>query len=41
MLISNPLKKLYLNAYEKSYLHEGVIMYFFTFQYGVLKFSAL
>jgi hypothetical protein len=42
MPISNPLKKLYKNAYEKSYLHESVrIMYFFTVYYCVQKFSAL
>ncbi len=30
------------NAYEKSYLYESVgIVYFFTFQYCVQKFSAL
>jgi hypothetical protein len=36
------VEKVLKNSNEKSYLHESVgIMFFFTFQYCVQKFSAL
>jgi hypothetical protein len=38
MLISNPLKKLYKNSYEKGYQHESVgIMYYSPFRARIFK----